>query len=83
MYLFTPQGVCPRSIAIDLDGDVIRHVEFAGGCAGNLKAISKVVEGMTVDQVADLWEGNTCGRKPTSCADQLVRGLRAARREQQ
>lgn len=79
MYTYTPRGVCPRAINIELDGDIVSHVDFEGGCNGNLKAISKVVEGMTVDEVAELFEGNTCGRKPTSCVDQLVKGLRLAR----
>lgn len=79
MYTYIPQGVCPRAINIELDGDTVSHVDFEGGCNGNLKAISKVVEGMTIDEVAELFEGNTCGRKPTSCVDQLVRGLRKAR----
>ena len=78
MYTYTPRGVCPRAINIELDGDIFSHVDFEGGCNGNLKAISKVVEGMTVDEVAELFEGNTCGRKPTSCVDQLVKGLRLA-----
>ena len=78
MYTYTPRGVCPRAINIELDGDIVSHVEFEGGCNVNLKAISKVVEGMTVDEVAELFEGNTCGRKPTSCVDQLVKGLRLA-----
>ncbi|BDE96407.1 TIGR03905 family TSCPD domain-containing protein [Raoultibacter timonensis] len=78
MYTYTPRGVCPRAINIELDGDIVSHVDFEGGCNGNLKAISKVVEGMTVDEVAELFEGNTCGRKPTSCVDQLVKGLRLA-----
>ncbi len=80
MYTYTPRGVCPRSICIELDGDTVSHVEFVGGCNGNLKALSKVACGMTVDEVAELWEGNTCGPKPTSCVDQLVRGLREAQK---
>ncbi len=78
MYTFTPRGVCSRKITIELDGDTVSHVDFVGGCNGNLKAISKVVEGMSVDEVANLWQGNTCGTKQTSCVDQLVRGLREA-----
>ena len=49
-----------------------------GGCNGNLKAISKLIKGMTVDEVAAVLEGNTCGNRSTSCADQLVCGLREA-----
>ena len=78
MYTFVPRGVCPRSIDIELEGDVVKSVAFSGGCNGNLKAISKVVQGMTIDEVASLWAGNTCGRKSTSCVDQMVCGLREA-----
>lgn len=76
MHTYTTHGVCPRAINIELDGDRVTHVDFVGGCNGNLKAISKVVTGMTVDEVAELFEGNTCGKRGTSCVDQLVRGLR-------
>ena len=75
MYTYRTRGVCSREIHIDLDGDKVSEVEFVGGCNGNLKAISK---GMTVDEVAAVLEGNTCGNRSTSCADQLVCGLREA-----
>ena len=82
MHSFTPRGVCSQRIDIDLDGDTIREVTFTGGCDGNLKAISKLVAGMKVDDVAALLEGNTCGRRSTSCADQMVRALREAQAAQ-
>lgn len=78
MYTFKTRGTCSRAIHIELDGDVISHVDFVGGCNGNLKAVSKLVCGKTVNEVAALLEGNTCGHKSTSCADQLVKGLREA-----
>ena len=78
MYTYKTRGTCSREIHIELDGDAVSHVDFVGGCDGNLKAVSKLVKGMTVDQVADMLEGNTCGRRSTSCADQLVKGLREA-----
>lgn len=82
MYTYTPRGVCSRAINIELDGDTVSHVDFVGGCNGNLKAVSKLIQGMTVEEVAAVLEGNTCGKRPTSCADQLVRGLREARSAQ-
>ena len=82
MYTYTPHLVCARRIDVDLDGDVVTHVEFKGGCNGNLKAISKLVRGMTVDQVAEVLEGNDCMKRGTSCADQLVKALRAAQSAQ-
>lgn len=77
-YLYRPRGVCSMQIRFDIDGDVIRGVRFTGGCDGNLKAIGKLVEGMTVDEIEAKLLGNTCGRKPTSCADQLARAVRQA-----
>ena len=61
MYTYQPRGVCSREIHIDLDGDTIKHVDFVGGCDGNLKAISKLIEGKNIDEVASVLEGNTCG----------------------
>lgn len=77
---FTPSGVCSRNIHVDLadDGETIEGVSFVGGCNGNLKAVSKLVRGRTVDEVTGILRGNTCGSKPTSCADQLCRALDAA-----
>ena len=80
MYTYRTRGVCSRSISVELEGDSVASVAFEGGCEGNLKAVSKLVQGREVDEVARLLEGNTCGRRPTSCADQLVRALREAQR---
>lgn len=77
---FKPHGVCSRAIHIDLsdDGQTIEGVSFDGGCNGNLKAISKLVKDMPVEKVVELLQGNTCGPRKTSCADQLTVGLREA-----
>ena len=77
---FTPKGVCSTNIHVALsdDGKTIEGVQFTRGCLGNLAAISKLVKGMPTDKVVELLEGNTCGNRPTSCADQLTRALREA-----
>ncbi len=74
---YTPQGVCARSIHVELDdtGTVVEGCSFVGGCNGNLKAVSKLVTGMPVDKVTSILRGNICGARPTSCADQLCRAL--------
>ena len=77
-YEFYPSGVCSNKIDIELDGNVIKDVLFHGGCNGNLKAISALVKGKTVDEIAPILEGITCGFKKTSCSDQLVKGLKEA-----
>ena len=53
-------------------------MEFLGCCNGNLKAISKLVDGLTVDKIESVLKGNTCGRRTTSCADQLAIAVRQA-----
>ncbi len=82
MYTYIPRGVCSRRIDVELNGDTVKSVSFVGGCNGNLKAIGKLVAGKSVDEVAALLEGNTCGNRSTSCADQMVRALREARAAQ-
>jgi len=75
-YSVVPRGVCPKKIDFDLEGDVVKNVAFTGGCPGNLKAISKIIDGMKVEEIEKYFLGNTCGVKDTSCADQLARALR-------
>lgn len=70
------QNVCARMITFDLEGDVVKNVAFTGGCNGNLKAVSKLVDGMTVEQIEGYLKGNTCGFRNTSCADQLAQAVR-------
>ena len=70
---YKTQGVCARSITFDKDeSGKITNISFEGGCNGNLKAISKLCDGMTTDEIAAKLKGNTCGFKSTSCADQLA-----------
>ncbi len=78
-YEYYPKGICPVKIEFDLDGDVVSDIVFTGGCNGNLKAISKIVDGWTVDAISDAFTGNTCGFKKTSCADQLAAAVTAAK----
>lgn len=77
---FKPRGVCARMIHVKLsdDGQTIEGVSFEGGCNGNLKAVGKLVAGQPVDRIVGMLEGNTCGPRKTSCADQMTRALRQA-----
>ena len=74
-YTYKTQGTCSRSISFDIEDGIISNVKFEGGCNGNLKAISKLVEGKNAREIADILRGNTCGFKSTSCADQLSRAI--------
>lgn len=77
-FSYKPKGVCSMQINLDLDGDVIREVEFVGGCEGNLSGISRLAVGMTTDELIEKLAGIRCGRKKTSCPDQLVLAIQAA-----
>ena len=81
-HKYRTKDVCSMEIRFDLDGNVVKNIEFIGGCNGNLKAISKLVDGMTVEYIEEKLRGNTCGRRPTSCADQLARAVREAYNKQ-
>lgn len=74
-YTFSPKGVCPSKLEFELDGNIVRNVKFTGGCNGNLKAVSALVDGLTADQVKDRLLGITCGFKSTSCSDQLAKAI--------
>ena len=77
-YAYKTKGTCSTLIELELDGNVVHNVKFTGGCNGNLKGISKIVEGMTVEQVKEKFTGITCGFKKTSCPDQLAKALKEA-----
>lgn len=77
-YEYTTKYTCSRKISLDLDGNVVHNVQFTGGCAGNLPMIAKLVEGWTVEQIEDMMTGHPCGKRPTSCADQLAKAVREA-----
>ena len=79
---YKTQMTCSSKILFDLDGDRVSNIQFIGGCDGNLKAISKLVDGWTVDQITEKLAGNLCGRRPTSCADQLARAVASAYAEE-
>lgn len=80
-YTYKPSMVCAQQINFEIDGNVITNVSFVGGCNGNLKAVSKLIDGMTVEEIENKLKGNLCGRKPTSCADQLAIAVRKAYEE--
>ncbi len=78
----TEPVVCSTEIRFDLVDGVLHNLKFTGGCNGNLKAIGKLCEGRDAKEVADLLEGNLCGSRPSSCADQLSKAIREALAEQ-
>lgn len=78
-YTYRTSGVCASKIDFEINNGVISDVVFTNGCNGNLKAIGKLVDGWKAEDIADKLAGNTCGFKPTSCADQLAKAVMEAK----
>ena len=76
--IYKTKGTCSTMIDVELKDGVIDSVKFTGGCNGNLKAIPKLVQGLTVEQVEEKLSGISCSGRPTSCGDQLAKACRAA-----
>lgn len=77
-YIYETEDTCPTHIKLNIDGDIVTNIEFTGGCNGNLKAIPMLIDGWEVDKIEEKLTGITCGRRATSCADQLAKAVRAA-----
>ena len=77
-YTYKTKGTCAVQIKFDINEDVVTNIKFIGGCPGNLNAISKLLDGKTVDYIVDNLEGNLCGMRGTSCADQLAKAVKEA-----
>lgn len=82
-HTYIPRGVCSTKLDFEIEGNIVKNVHFSGGCNGNLKAISALVEGMPVEEVTKKLSGITCGMKSTSCTDQLSAALKKAVEESQ
>lgn len=74
-------GTCSREINFEVVDNKLTNVSFLGGCNGNLQGISKLVEGMDIDDVIKRVEGIRCGARPTSCPDQLAKALKQYKAE--
>ena len=74
-YRYKPSGVCSREMIIELDGNIIKKLTIIGGCAGNTVGVSRLIEGMNINEAIRRLKGIPCGAKGTSCPDQLAKAL--------
>ncbi len=78
MIDYRPKGTCSTRMRIDVEEGIVKSVEILNGCSGNLQGISRLVEGMPVEEVIRRLDGIHCGAKSTSCPDQLAQALKQA-----
>lgn len=77
-YTYKTKDTCSTQIDFDLNGDVVTNIVYTGGCNGNLKALCKILDGWTVEKIKQTLCGLTCGRRLTSCGDQLAKAVEKA-----
>lgn len=80
-YRYKTKGTCSVEISFELNKDKVTNIKFMGGCPGNLKAISKLLDGQSVSYIEEKLLGNQCGMRGTSCADQLAIAVKQAYEE--
>lgn len=71
-YTYKTKGTCCSQIQFDIEKDIVHSIKFLGGCPGNTLAVSKLLEGKSVQYIYETLKGNFCGGRGTSCADQLA-----------
>ena len=79
MYMkltYRPRGTCSVQMDVEVQDGIVTNVEVLGGCSGNLQGISRLVEGMKVEDAISRLKGIRCGFKNTSCPDQLAKALK-------
>ena len=69
-------AVCSKQIDIQLEGELVRSVQYTGGCHGNTHGVGALVAGMSKADVIARLEGIDCKGRGTSCPDQLARALK-------
>lgn len=78
-YIYETENTCSKKISFNLEGNIVTNVKYmGGGCPGNLQALPKLVDGMTVEEIEEKIGGINCGFRGTSCADQLAKAVRKA-----
>lgn len=77
-FKYKTQGTCSNSILFEIDDNKVHNVQFVGGCSGNTQGVSRLIEGMDVNEAISRIEGIHCGPRPTSCPDQLANALKKA-----
>lgn len=73
---YKTHGVCSQEIHFEVEDNKLTHVQFVGGCSGNTQGVSRLIEGMDVDEAIQRLDGIHCGPRSTSCPDQLARALK-------
>ena len=81
-YIYSPKGVCSMRMVFNIEGNIVKSLKIIGGCPGNTIGVSKLVEGKNIEEVIQMLKGIPCGRRGTSCPDQIAIALEEYRKAQ-
>lgn len=72
-------GVCAKIITFTLtEQGTIHNLKFSAGCNGNTNGLSRMVEGMSAQEVVKRLKDTPCKDRGTSCPDQFARAVEEA-----
>ena len=74
-YTYTPKGVCSMQMIFEINDGIIEDLKIIGGCPGNTIGVSKLIKGRNIEEVIEMLKGIQCGRRGTSCPDQVAIAL--------
>lgn len=74
-YIYSPQGVCSMQMIFEIDGDIVKNLQIMGGCPGNTIGVSTLIKGKNIDEIIQMLKGIPCGKRGTSCPDQIAKAL--------
>ena len=80
-YNYKPYGVCARGLSFEIEDNIVKNIEFMGGCSGNTQGVAALAEGMDANKLIERLGGIRCGFKSTSCPDQLAKAVAKALEE--
>ena len=76
IFEYIPKGVCSGKIIYNIEDNIVIDVKVIGGCPGNSLGVRSLAKGQSIDDLIKKLEGIRCGYKPTSCPDQIAKGLK-------
>lgn len=74
-YSFKTKGVCSVQISFESDGEIVKNIEFLGGCSGNTQGVAALADGMKAEELVRKLKGTDCRGRGTSCPDQLAKAI--------
>ena len=76
-FSYKPEGVCSSKyiICVNDEKNTINWIKIIGGCPGNTVGLSKLLEGMNINDAISKLKGIPCGMKKSSCPNEISKAL--------